>query len=77
MSLSKTQFERQPTANPMRQTAADRLESVRARVRSALLAADEGQPTFATLDSISRSLVAATSDLGTLAVELETHTRHA
>ena len=66
MSLSKRYFERQPTAT-------QRLESARQRVRLALCCADEGEPTFATLDSISRALVAATSDLETLAIELDTH----
>jgi hypothetical protein len=54
MSLSKRQFERQPTAT-------QRLESARARVRFALCCADDDEPTFDTLDAISRALVAATS----------------
>jgi hypothetical protein len=57
-------------------TASDRLESARTRVRFALCCADDGEPTFATLDAISRALVAATSELSQLAVELETYTYH-
>jgi hypothetical protein len=66
MSLSKRQFERQPTP-------ADRLESARTRVRFALCCADDGEPSFDTLDAISRALVAATSELETLAIDLDTH----
>ncbi len=66
MSLSKRQFERQPSI-------ADTLENARSRVRHALCCADDGKPTFATLDEISRALVAATSDLSALATELGTH----
>jgi hypothetical protein len=66
MSLSKRYFERQPTA-------ADRLENARCHVRRALCAADEGEPTFDTLDRISRALVAATSELERLAIDLDTH----
>jgi len=65
MSLSKRQFERQPTT-------AQRLENARQRVRFALCAADDGEPTYDTLDAISRALVAATSELETLAIELDT-----
>jgi hypothetical protein len=54
-------------------TLTDRLESARTRVRFALCAADEGEPTFDTLDAISRALVAATSELETLAIQLDTH----
>jgi hypothetical protein len=54
-------------------SASDRLESARTRVRFALACADEGEPTYDNLDSISRALVAATSDLETLAIELDTH----
>jgi hypothetical protein len=57
-------------------TATQRLESARTRVRFALCCADSDEPTFATLDAISRALVAATSELETLAVELETYTYH-
>ncbi len=57
-------------------TLGDRLENARTRVRFALCAADEGEPTFDTLDAISRALVAATSELETLAIELETYTYH-
>ena len=66
MSLSKRQFERQPTAT-------QRLESARCRVRFALCCADSDEPTFDTLDAISRALVAATSELETLAIQLDTH----
>ncbi len=59
-----------------RLTTADRLENARQRVRFALLSADEGEPTFATLDAISRALVAATSELETLAIDLDTPARN-
>jgi hypothetical protein len=61
---------------PRTPTLADRLESARTRVRFALCCADSDEPTFDTLDAISRALVAATSELETLAVELETYTYH-
>ena len=35
--------------------------------------ADEDEPTFDTLDAISRALVAATSELETLAIDLDTN----
>jgi hypothetical protein len=54
-------------------TATQRLESARTRVRFALCCADDGEPTFDTLDAISRALVAATSELETLAIQLDTH----
>ncbi len=54
-------------------TLADRLASARTRVRFALCCADDGEPTFDTLDAISRALVAATSELETLAIQLDTH----
>ncbi len=54
-------------------SAVERLENARARVRYALCCADDGKPTFATLDEISRALVAAQSDLSALAAELGTH----
>ncbi len=66
MSLSKRQFERQPTLT-------DRLESARTRVRFALCCADDGDVSVDTLDAISRALVAATSELETLAIQLDTH----
>jgi hypothetical protein len=66
MSFSKRLYEQQPSV-------ADRLENARSRVRFALCCADDGKPTFATLDEISRALVAATSDLSALAAELGTH----
>ena len=53
------------------QTPADRLETARQRVRFALCCADEDEATFATLDSISRALVAATSELEHVAIELD------
>ncbi len=61
MSLTNRCLERQPTA-------ADKLEQ-------ALRAADEGEPTFATLEAISRSLVAANSDLEAVAVDFDTRPR--
>ncbi len=64
MSLSKRYFERQSTP-------VDKLESARTRVRFALCCADDGEPTFDTLEAISRALVAASSELETLAVELD------
>ncbi len=69
MSLSKRYFERQSTP-------VDKLESARTRVRFALCCADDGEPTFDTLDAISRALVAATSDLSQLAVELDALLNH-
>jgi len=54
-------------------TTTQRLESARALVRFALCCADDGEPTFDTLDAISRALVAATSELETLAIDLATH----
>ncbi len=66
MSLSKRQFERQPTP-------ADRLENARQRVRFALCEASEGEATFDTLDAISRALTAAQRDLETVAIDLDTH----
>jgi hypothetical protein len=54
-------------------TLGDRLESARTRVRFALACADDGDVSVDTLDAISRALVAATSDLETLAIELDTH----
>jgi hypothetical protein len=57
-------------------TLTDRLESARTRVRFALCCADSDEPTFATLDAISRALVAATSDLSQLAVELDALLNH-
>jgi hypothetical protein len=57
-------------------TRADRLESARTRVRFALCCADECEPTFDTLDAISRALVAATSELETLAIDLDTPARN-
>ena len=69
MSFSKRLYEQQPSV-------VDRLESIRSRVHHALCCADDGKPTFATLDEISRALVAAKSDLARLAVELEPLTRH-
>ncbi len=54
-------------------TTTQRLESARTRVRFALCCADTSEPTFDTLDAISRALVAATSELETLAIELDTH----
>jgi hypothetical protein len=70
MSLSKRQFERQPTPS-------DKLESARTRVRFALCCADDGEPTFDTLDAISRALVAATSDLERVQVDLDALTHWA
>jgi hypothetical protein len=66
MGFTKRLYEQQPTLT-------DRLENARTRVRFALCAADEGEPTFDTLDAISRALVAATSELETLAIDLDTH----
>jgi hypothetical protein len=66
MSFTKRLYEQQPTAT-------QRLESARTRVRFALCCADEGEPTFDTLDAISRALVAATSELETLAIDLDTY----
>ena len=66
MSFTKRFYEQQPTAT-------QRLESARTRVRFALCCADDGEPTFDTLDAISRALVAATSELETLAIQLDTH----
>ena len=66
MSLTKRLYEQQPSAT-------DRLESIRSRVRFALCCADDGKPTFATLDEISRALVAAQSELERLAIDLDTH----
>ena len=57
-------------------TATQRLESARARVRFALCCADDGEPTYDNLDSISRALVAATSELETLAIDLDTPARN-
>ncbi len=54
-------------------TATQRLESARTRVRFALCCADSDEPTFDTLDAISRALVAATSELETLAIDLDTY----
>jgi hypothetical protein len=54
-----------------RLTTADRLENARTRVRFALCCADEGEATFVTLDAISRSLVAATSELERVAIDLD------
>ncbi len=54
-------------------TASDRLESARTRVRFALCEADEGEPTFDTLDAISRALVAAQSELERVAIDLDTY----
>ncbi len=54
-------------------TPSDKLESARTRVRFALCCADSDEPTFDTLDAISRALVAATSELETLAIDLDTH----
>jgi hypothetical protein len=58
-------------------TIAGRLENARTRVRFALCCADEGEPTFDTLDAISRALVAANSELEIIAVEIETYTHRA
>jgi len=58
-------------------TATQRLESARTRVRFALCCADSDEPTFATLDAISRALVAANSELEIIAVEIETYTHRA
>jgi hypothetical protein len=55
-------------------TASDRLENARRRVRLALQCADNGEASFDTLREISHALVAAQSELGRLAVELDTHT---
>jgi len=52
-------------------TATQRLESARTRVRFALCCADDGEPTFDTLDAISRALVAATSDSERVQVDLD------
>ncbi len=66
MSFTKRLYEQQPTAT-------QRLESARTRVRFALCCADSDEPTFDTLDAISRALVAATSELETLAIDLDTY----
>lgn len=63
-------------ANPMRRTAADRLEHARRRVRFALGFADGGELTYETLDIISRALVAVTSELECVAIELDTFMNH-
>lgn len=60
------------TATP---TPAARLEQARRRVRVALNAADEGEPSFDTLEAISRALVAANSDLEAVAVDFDTRPR--
>jgi hypothetical protein len=76
MSLTKRNLEQQTASDARRttpgQVIARQLESVRCRVRFALCAADEGDPSFATLEDISRALVAATSELERIAVEVET-----
>ncbi len=69
MSLTKRAFEHQ-TANPMRQTVT-RLESAHLRVQSALEAADNAPASFETLEVISRALVAATSDLERVHIDLD------
>jgi hypothetical protein len=56
---------------PRTPTPSDKLESARTRVRFALCCADEGEPTFDTLEAISRALVAATSDLERVQVDLD------
>jgi hypothetical protein len=53
-------------------TTADRLQTARQRVRLALQFADGGELTIETLDIISRALVAATSELERVAIELDT-----
>ncbi len=76
MSFSKRCYEQQTVSDARcstpGQVIAKQLESVRCRVRFALGAADEGDPSFATLEDISRALVAATSELERIAVEVET-----
>ena len=52
-------------------TASDRLENARRRVRFALQCADNGDASFDTLRDISHALVAAQSEFGRLAVELD------
>ena len=58
-------------------TIAGRLENARTRVRFALCCADDGEPTFDTLDAISRALVGATSDLERVQVDLDALTHWA
>jgi hypothetical protein len=60
-----------PATRPL--SVVDRVENARTRVRFALCAADDGEPTFDTLDAISRALVAATSELERIAIDLHTH----
>ncbi len=62
---------------PRTPTPSDKLESARTRVRFALACADDGEPTFDTLDAISRALVAATSDLERVQVDLDALTHWA
>ncbi len=52
-------------------TVADTLQSARARVRFALRCVDEGDVSVDTFDAVSRALVAATSELNRVAVELD------
>ena len=70
---AQTQVTTTPPPATRQPTATQRLESARARVRFALCCADTSEPTFDTLDAISRALVAATSELETLAIQLDTH----
>ncbi len=70
----QTQVTTTPPPATRQPTATQRLESARQRVRLALQFADDGELSYETLSIISRALVAATSELEHVSVELDAMT---